>query len=78
MELDTKVENQSNASLELLKVEEKLEDRVDVLEDRVLELEEEMENLKEQDIELRHQNNKITTELDCVIDFLNARYDSIF
>ena len=36
MELCGKVENQSKASLELLEVEEKLEDRVDVLEDRVL------------------------------------------
>ena len=46
MELERKVENQSNASLELLEVEEKLEDRVDVLEDRVLELEEEVERPK--------------------------------
>ena len=77
MEFENELKNQWDASMELLEVQEKAEDRIEALEDRVLQLEEKVENMKQENNKLRYYNTQITTELNNVIHFLNSRYDNI-
>ena len=74
-DLKKEIKNQRDASMELLEMQEKTEDRIEALEDRVLQLEEEIVNMAEQNNELRVYNNQLTMELNRVIDFLNGEYN---